>query len=133
MRKASENLMITNRIFAYSTGDSDDRPWGSWEVLYANKSCAIKRIIVAPSQVLSLQRHRYRSEHWVVIAGRARVTVDDAVFEAAANATVFIPRMSIHRIECIGEEDLEFIEVQVGDRLDEGDIERLDDKYGRAT
>jgi mannose-6-phosphate isomerase len=122
-----------NRTVAYSTGDRDDRPWGSWEVLYAGESCAIKRIIVAPSQVLSLQRHRYRSEHWVVIAGRARVTVDDAVFEAAANATVFIPRMSIHRIECIGEEDLEFIEVQVGDRLDEGDIERLDDKYGRAT
>ncbi len=125
--------MTTKRIFTYSTGDRDERPWGSWEVLYVNTSCAIKRIIVAPGQVLSLQRHRYRSEHWVVIAGRARVTVDDAVFEAAANTAVFIPKMSIHRIECSGEENLEFIEVQVGDRLDESDIERLDDKYGRAS
>ena len=122
-----------NRTVGYSTGDRDDRPWGSWEVLYASQSCAIKRIIVAPGHVLSLQRHRHRSEHWVVIAGRARVTVDDTVFEAATNTSVFIPKMSIHRIECIGAKHLEFIEVQLGDRLDEGDIERLEDKYGRVT
>jgi mannose-6-phosphate isomerase-like protein (cupin superfamily) len=125
--------MNMNPTVAYSKGDRDDRPWGSWEVLYAGESCAIKRIIVSPGHVLSLQRHRHRSEHWILIAGRARVTVDDAVFEAASNTTVFIPRMSIHRIECIGEKHLEFIEVQTGDRLDEADIERLEDKYGRAT
>jgi mannose-6-phosphate isomerase-like protein (cupin superfamily) len=116
----------------YRRGDSDERPWGRWEVLDTGDGFAVKRITVNPGAILSLQLHHHREEHWVVVRGHARVTRDRDVLELGRNGAVFIPVETAHRIENPGTEPLEFIEVQVGDRLDEGDIVRLEDRYGRS-
>jgi mannose-6-phosphate isomerase-like protein (cupin superfamily) len=116
----------------YRRGDSDERPWGRWEVLDTGDGFAVKRITVNPGAILSLQLHHHREEHWVVVRGRARVTRGQDVLELARNGAVFIPVETAHRIENPGAEPLQFIEVQVGDRLDEGDIVRLEDRYGRS-
>jgi mannose-6-phosphate isomerase-like protein (cupin superfamily) len=116
----------------YRRGDSDERPWGRWEVLDTGEGFAVKRITVAPGSILSLQLHHHRREYWVVVRGRARVTRGDQVLDIGRNEAVFIPLGTPHRIENPGDEPLEFVEVQVGDRLDESDIVRLEDRYGRS-
>lgn len=116
----------------YRRGDSDARPWGRWEVLDTGPGFAVKRITVAPGGILSLQLHHHRSEHWVIVAGRARVTRGDAILELDPGAHVHIPVGTPHRIENPGIEVVEFIEVQQGEKLDEADIVRLDDRYGRS-
>jgi mannose-6-phosphate isomerase-like protein (cupin superfamily) len=116
----------------YRRGDSDERPWGRWEVLDTGEGFAVKRITVSPGSILSLQLHHHREEHWVVVRGRARITRGDQVLELGRSQAVFIPLGTSHRIENPGDEPLEFVEVQVGDRLDESDIVRLEDRYGRS-
>ena len=86
----------------------------------------------AARRQLSLQYHRGRDEHWIVVAGQARVTRGDAQLDLGANETVFIPNGAKHRIENIGASDLVFVEVQMGDLLDEADIVRIEDDYQRA-
>ncbi|HEX8374703.1 MAG TPA: phosphomannose isomerase type II C-terminal cupin domain [Geminicoccaceae bacterium] len=116
----------------YRRGDSDERPWGRWEVIDVGDGFAVKRITVNPGAILSLQLHHHREEHWVVARGRARVTRGDEVIELGRSEAVFLPLGTAHRIENPGEEPLEFVEVQIGDRLDENDIVRLEDRYGRG-
>ena len=116
----------------YRRGDNDTRPWGRWEVLDTGEGFAVKRITVNPGGILSLQLHHHRSEHWVIVAGRARVTRGEAVVDLGPGAHVHIPVETAHRIENPGTEVVEFIEVQQGDKLDEADIVRLDDRYGRS-
>jgi mannose-6-phosphate isomerase-like protein (cupin superfamily) len=116
----------------YSRGDSDERPWGRWEVLDTGDGFAVKRISVKPGSILSLQLHHHRSEHWVIVQGRARVTRGDEVLELSSNEAIYLPVETRHRVENPGPGMLELIEVQVGDRLDENDIVRFDDRYGRA-
>ena len=116
----------------YRRGDSDNRPWGRWEVLATGDGFAVKRITVNPGAILSLQLHHHREEHWVIVRGGARVTRGEEIFELARNQSVFIPVETAHRIENPGIEVLEFVEVQVGDKLDENDIVRLGDRYGRS-
>lgn len=117
----------------YKRGDYDDRPWGRWEVLETGKDFAVKRITVAPGQQLSLQYHHHRCEHWIVVTGTARVTLDEEVFDKAAGESVFIPQGAHHRVENPGSEPVEFIEVQYGNPLREDDIVRLEDRYGRTS
>ena len=117
---------------SYRRGDSDQRPWGRWEILEVGDGFAVKRISVKPGAILSLQLHPGLEEHWIIVRGRARVTCGDQVSELTRNQSVFIPLETAHRIENSGEEDMEFIEVQVGDKLDENDIVRLEDRYGRT-
>ncbi len=107
------------------------RPWGSYDSLESRPGFQVKRLVVLPGAVLSLQLHRRRAEHWVVVAGVARITRDDEVFELQRNEHTFIPLGARHRIENPGSELLEIIEVQVGDYLGEDDIVRLEDRYGR--
>jgi mannose-6-phosphate isomerase-like protein (cupin superfamily) len=116
----------------YRRGDSDQRPWGRWEVLETGEGYAVKRITVDPGAILSLQLHHHREEHWVIVKGRARVTRGDEVLELARNDAVFIPVETAHRVENPGPGPLELIEVQIGERLDENDIVRLEDRYGRG-
>ena len=116
----------------YRRGDSDDRPWGRWEVLDTGAGFAVKRITVKPGGILSLQLHHHRSEHWIIVAGQARVTRGGEILEASPGQHVHIPVETAHRIENPGSETVEFIEVQQGDRLDEADIVRLEDRYGRS-
>ncbi len=108
------------------------RPWGSYHTLAEGKNFKVKKIIVNPEQRLSLQRHKHRSEHWVVIKGTATVVNGDDTFELQANESTFIPANTKHRLSNEAQLPLELIEVQVGAYLGEDDIERFSDSYGRA-
>jgi len=119
-------------MVGYTAGDTDQRPWGRWTVLEAGAGYAVKRIEVKPGERLSLQRHRFRAEQWVVVAGTALVTLDVATFELTPGGTAHIAMGQVHRVENRGEQDVVFIEVQTGPTLDENDIERLEDSYGRV-
>ena len=108
------------------------RPWGSYTVLEEGKEYKVKRISMLPGRRLSLQKHRQRSEHWVVIAGTARVTRDDTVFELGPGESTGIPKQTRHRLENPDTVPLEIIEVQYGAYVGEDDIVRYQDDYGRA-
>ena len=108
-----------------------ERPWGSYTVLEKSDQYKIKRVVVHPGARLSLQRHNRRSEHWVVVSGMAKVSRGDEICLVRTNESTFIPRKVKHRLENPGEELLQVIEVQSGDYLEEDDIERFEDDYGR--
>ena len=116
----------------YKKGDCDTRPWGTWEVLDGDANFCVKRIKVNPKSMLSLQLHHHRGEHWVIVKGTAFVTLDDKVFEVKADEAVYIKKETKHRIENRSDEPVEFIEIQTGDNLDENDIVRFEDIYGRV-
>lgn len=107
------------------------RPWGSFTILEDASDCKVKRLVVKPGQVLSLQLHHRRSEHWTVVQGTAKVRVGEREFMLEANQSTFIPVETLHRLENPGTEDIHLIEVQTGDYFGEDDIERLEDIYGR--
>jgi mannose-1-phosphate guanylyltransferase/mannose-6-phosphate isomerase len=107
------------------------RPWGSYDSVDAGERFQVKRLTVKPGAVLSLQMHRHRAEHWVVVKGQARITRGEEVFLLSENESTFIPVGTVHRIENPGSEPLQIIEVQSGSYLGEDDIVRLDDHYGR--
>jgi mannose-6-phosphate isomerase-like protein (cupin superfamily) len=119
-------------VVTYKKGEKDQRPWGSWEVLDVGDGVATKRIRVLPGKRLSYQRHAHRREHWLVVQGRARVTCDGELLELGLGEAVDIPQGAWHRVENPGPGDMEFVEVQRGERLDEADIERSEDDFGRA-
>ena len=107
------------------------KPWGSYQVLESESNYSIKRILVNPGGVLSLQSHLYRSEHWIVVHGIAEVTIDDNIKILKTNESIFIPTKSKHRLANKKNEDLIVIEIWFGDKLDEEDIIRYEDIYGR--
>jgi mannose-6-phosphate isomerase len=111
----------------------DRRPWGTFTVLDEAATHKVKRIEVLPGKRLSYQRHARRSEHWMAVSGRARVTLDGVEVLISAGQTVDIPAGTAHRIENIGETDLVFIEIQQGSYFGEDDIERLQDDFGRTS
>jgi mannose-1-phosphate guanylyltransferase / mannose-6-phosphate isomerase len=108
------------------------RPWGTYTVLDEGPQHKIKRISVRPKAVLSLQMHHHRSEHWIVVAGRAEVVNGERQYVVEANESTFIPAGEKHRLANSGSEDLVIIEVQTGSYLGEDDIVRFEDVYGRA-
>jgi len=114
------------------SGERDERPWGSYEVLDDASSHKVKRIEVHPGRRVSYRRHSRRAEHWFVVAGVADVTLDGDVHVLAAGQAIDIPRGATHRISNAGPERLIFIEVQHGDYFGEDDIERLEDDFGRV-
>ena len=116
----------------YEVGQNDSRPWGRWEVIALGEDFIIKEIVVTPGAQLSLQSHEHRSEHWTVLTGTAAVTIGDEIVELNRNGTVFIDAHTKHRIQNTGENELRFIEIQTGAVLDESDIVRYEDNYGRA-
>jgi mannose-1-phosphate guanylyltransferase/mannose-6-phosphate isomerase len=105
------------------------RPWGNYTVLGKGNGYKIKRLVVIPGRRLSLQRHYHRSEHWVVVRGTARIIMDQDQRILRPGESIFIPAGVVHRLENPGKIDLEVIEVQIGDYLEEDDIERLEDDY----
>lgn len=108
------------------------RPWGSYTVLGEGDNYKMKKIVVLPGGRLSLQMHYHRSEHWVVVSGTAEVTIGEEVKMVRAGESVFIPKTVKHRLANPGKMNLEIIEVQNGDYLEEDDIVRFDDIYGRV-
>ena len=109
------------------------RPWGSYTTLDDGDGYKVKRLTVRPGAKLSLQRHRKRREHWVVVRGKARVTRGDQRLELTIGQSLDIPQATDHRIENPWSETLEIIEVQHGSYLGEDDIVRLQDIYGREV
>ena len=107
------------------------RPWGFYDLIDSGKNFQVKRISVNPAAKLSLQKHQYRSEHWVVVKGVALITRGDDVFKLVENQSTYIPTGKIHRLENREDSPLEIIEIQTGDYLGEDDIIRLDDEYQR--
>lgn len=118
---------------SYHVGEKDTRPWGTWEVIAADEAYVVKKIVVNPGGVLSLQAHNFRSEHWIVASGTAEITLDDTVNQVPQNTHVFIDIKQKHRLANHEPEPLVVIEVQSGPKLDEGDTIRYEDIYGRAT
>jgi mannose-1-phosphate guanylyltransferase/mannose-6-phosphate isomerase len=109
------------------------RPWGNYTVLEEGPNFKVKRVVVYPGAALSLQFHRHRSEHWVVVSGVAQVTNGEQVFSLRADQSTYVPAGVRHRLANLGGEFLEVIEVQTGTYLGEDDIVRLDDLYQREN
>ena len=108
------------------------RPWGSYQSVDNGNRHQVKRIIVKPGSRLSLQKHHHRAEHWIVVRGTARVTIDEAVKTVHENESVYIPMGAVHRLENPGKIMLELIEVQTGSYLGEDDIIRIEDDFRRS-
>jgi mannose-1-phosphate guanylyltransferase / mannose-6-phosphate isomerase len=130
VKAAVERLKAQARKQAASF-ESDHRPWGHFESIARGDRFQVKRIVVNPGAALSLQSHFHRSEHWIVVQGTARVTVDDQVKLLAENESVYIPLASVHRLENPGKVPMVLIEVQTGSYLGEDDIIRYEDVYAR--
>ena len=113
--------------------EEERRPWGSFHTLEEGPGYKVKRLVIRPGQRLSLQKHRHRSEHWVVVAGTATVTNGAQLLRLGRRACTVIPRQAWHRIENRGRTPVVVIEVQHGAYLGEDDIIRKLDDYGRAA
>jgi mannose-1-phosphate guanylyltransferase / mannose-6-phosphate isomerase len=109
------------------------RPWGSYTSVHWGKRSQVKHIVVHPGGKLSLQLHHHRSEHWVIIEGTAKVTRGTDELMLSEMQSIFIPVGTVHRLENPGKIPLHLIEIQCGSYLEEDDIVRLDDAYGRCT
>tara|TARA_B100000579_G_scaffold427753_1_gene436830 strand:+ start:176 stop:526 length:351 start_codon:yes stop_codon:yes gene_type:complete len=108
------------------------RPWGNYIVLSRSKNFLIKKIKIKPEGVLSYQSHKYRSEHWVIIEGKATVIINNRTYYKSENENIFIPKKSKHRVlNESSKKNLVIIEIQTGSKFLESDIKRYSDIYGR--
>jgi mannose-1-phosphate guanylyltransferase/mannose-6-phosphate isomerase len=107
------------------------RPWGTYTILEENSNTKIKRIVVYPGAKLSLQMHHHRSEHWIVVKGTAKIVNGDQTVFLEENQSTYVPKTTRHRLENPGKVPLHIIEVQIGPYLEEDDIVRFDDEFGR--
>ncbi len=135
--RAQEVRELVNKLKAGKRPEATDhkrvhRPWGYYESIDMGERFQVKRIVVNPGGILSLQKHRHRAEHWVVVRGTAEVTIGEQVRAVHENKSVYIPIGSVHRMANKGKIPLELIEVQTGSYLGEDDIERLEDVYKRT-
>ena len=134
--RASDVKAVVAKLKAARRNEADahrkvHRPWGHFDLLHAGPGFIVKSLVVNPGASLSLQLHRKRAEHWVVVRGTAKVTRGDEQFELQANQSTYIPLGVKHRLENAGAMPLEIVEVQSGSYIGEDDIERFDDRYGR--
>jgi len=120
-------------IKEFKIGKKSHRPWGHYVSLIEDKTWQVKRIEIKPKESLSLQKHRYRAEHWIVVDGIAQVEINNNVFLLKRNESTFVPLGAKHRLSNPGETPLVLIEVQSGTYLGEDDIVRFEDKYRRKT
>lgn len=107
------------------------RPWGTYQVINRGDGFKVKVVEVYPGAKLSLQKHNLRSEHWVVVQGKAKVIVGGQVMYVEPNQSTYIPKKWIHRLENPGRKPLKIVEVQCGKKLVEADIERFEDDFNR--
>ena len=130
--KEAVNALKSRSVKQATEFPVDHRPWGWFESLVIGERFQVKRIVVKPGAALSLQSHHHRSEHWIVVQGTARVTVDQDVRLISENQSVYIPLGAIHRMENPGKVPMVLIEVQTGSYLGEDDIIRYEDVYARS-
>jgi mannose-1-phosphate guanylyltransferase / mannose-6-phosphate isomerase len=131
VKQAVEHLKATRRE-EHISHSRVYRPWGYYESIDDGAAYQVKRLVLKPGCRISLQRHRHRAEHWVVVAGRAKVTRGAEELLLGPNQSTHIPLGAKHRLENVGDEPLYVIEVQSGDYFGEDDIERFDDDYRRS-
>ena len=129
--KRAVSLLKSEGVGQAEVFPKDYRPWGWFESLAMGEGFQVKRINVKPGAALSLQSHERRSEHWIVVEGTARVTIDDTVQTMAEGQSVYVPLGARHRLENPGEFPMVLIEVQIGTYLGEDDIVRYEDLYAR--
>jgi mannose-1-phosphate guanylyltransferase / mannose-6-phosphate isomerase len=125
------DLLKSKNVSQAEIFPKDYRPWGWFETLAIGNCFQVKRIFIKPNASISLQSHRYRSEHWVIVNGSAQVTIEDEVKMIAEGQSVFVPQGSVHRIENLDKMSLVLVEVQIGSYLGEDDIVRYEDIYAR--
>lgn len=130
-RMADEYIKVYEKILKMRKTE-EKRPWGYYKVLSDNPGFKVKTITVMPGEKISLQRHFHRSEHWFVVEGQGIVDEDKQRFKVEDGDSVDIPTNAVHRIMNVGDENLTFVEIAKGDVLEEDDIERLEDEYGRV-
>ncbi len=111
--------------------DESKRPWGEYKILTRGEGYQIKEIVVLPGKRLSYQSHQRRAEHWLIIEGKAEVTIDGNLFPLSLNQNIDIQIGQKHRIANTGNSNLRFIEIQTGDYFGEDDIIRFEDDFGR--
>lgn len=128
---ANRPTTTAEQVVVYRLGEAATRPWGTWAVLDIGAGFIVKRVTVEPGQRLSLQYHHHRAEDWTIVTGSGLVEVADQPIGVSAGSHVHIPPLATHRITNTGDTTLLFIEIQRGDILDEADIVRLSDDYGR--
>jgi mannose-1-phosphate guanylyltransferase/mannose-6-phosphate isomerase len=134
--RAQEVKALVARLAGDGRGEADalptvHRPWGTYTGIHQGERVQVKHIVVKPGGKLSLQRHKYRAEHWVVVQGTAKIRRGDDEFTLTEDQSTYIPLRTLHRLENPGDAPLHLIEVQSGGYLGEDDIERFDDDYGR--
>ena len=127
------DLLKANKIAQAELFPLDHRPWGWFEILVSGSGFQVKRISVKPKAALSLQSHNHRSEHWIVVEGTVKVTIDDDVKLVREGQSVYVPLGAIHRMENPGRLPVTLIEIQIGTYLEEDDIIRYDDIYARIS
>jgi mannose-6-phosphate isomerase-like protein (cupin superfamily) len=110
----------------------ESRPWGSFENLLDTNYCKVKEIVIKPGQAPSYQYHFKREEVWVVVQGSGELKLDEEITEVSTGQIIHVPLEAKHQIKNNGENDLVFIEVQMGEYFGEDDIVRLEDNYGRV-
>ena len=109
----------------------EERPWGNYTVLKSDSTFQVKKLVVHPGKRLSLQSHKFRAEHWYIVSGQGLAQLDGEEIVLKAGDSIDVPIEAKHRISCISEMELVFIEVQTGSSFDESDITRFDDDFGR--
>ena len=131
--KEISNIFKKNKSRYFKKSNVFYRPWGKYTNLYSGKGFLVKELVVDAKSSISLQRHRHRSEHWTVTAGKPKITINRRKFFKNINETAFIPQGAIHRIENLFKKPVKIIEIQMGAILKETDIIRYKDIYGRVN
>ena len=127
-----EKVESSSQLTKNYLGNVEDRPWGNYQIIAKNNGYQIKEIKVNKNSKLSLQKHKSRSEFWQIVEGESKITVEEREYYLKEKEHIYIPKNTVHRIENTGEKELIFIEIQLGENLEEEDIIRLEDDYGRA-
>ena len=130
--KSLVNKMKIQNISQAETFTKDYRPWGFFDILAFDNNFKVKQININPYSSISLQSHKHRSEHWVVVKGKAKVTINEKIKLIYAGESIFVPKGSIHRLENPSKIPVILIEVQIGSYLGEDDITRFEDNYSRT-
>jgi len=133
VKKIVEQIKLEKRPEVSIAPNSEIRPWGKYVILQKEANYLVKRIEVLPGESLSLQSHNHRSEHWTIVSGTAQVEINELSKTLQANQFIEIPKGAKHRLANHSKSPLIIIEVQLGENLDESDITRYEDKYGRTS
>ena len=127
-----EKVESSSQLTKNYLGNVEERPWGNYHIIAKNTGYQIKEIKVSKGSKLSLQKHKSRSEFWQIVRGQSKIIIEKKDYHLKEGEHIYIPKNTIHRIENTGNQDLIFIEIQLGENLKEEDIIRLEDDYGRV-